>query len=268
MERNKNTSSAIVALGYPVGGSCLIQCRCDELPCPLLNWLSAELGALCPELTDFKGAGGVLLVKELRILLSNMFSPLADMDVLEPSTLNKITDFLVSELLAAHLIKQKELHAEENLSDGESVKEQRVEHHCYDLGEEYREDDAAEMDKKKAEMQAEWILLLHALGLDASSQFEDVENEVNSRYSRLPGGEMTNPLLSTSLSSEQWAALLKINQTLSVDYRCRQQMMIKRFQVTLESFAWGEKTKVVMLNLLFNAFALLTAFLVEGDFSL
>lgn len=42
--------------------------------------------------------------------------------------------------------------------------------------------------------------------------------------------------------------LKKINEVLSEDYQCRRQMMIKRFQVTLESFAWGEKHKVGMLN--------------------
>lgn len=46
--------------------------------------------------------------------------------------------------------------------------------------------------------------------------------------------------------------LQKINQTLSVDYQCRRQMMIKRFQVTLESFAWGEKQKVLWQILSFN----------------
>ncbi|MED6268939.1 hypothetical protein CHARACLAT_027984 [Characodon lateralis] len=245
MERSVQTISAIVALGYPGGGSCLKRCRCDELPCPLLSWLSAELRALRPELTVLKGAGDVLLVEELRHLLSNMFSPLAVMtsDVLEPSTLNRVTDFLVSELLAAHVIKRKELHPEGNSTgEEESVKEQRVEHHSYDdLCQEHKGADAADTDRRKAEMQAEWVLLLHALGLDTSSQFDDVQNEVKFRLIRLPGGDMTNPLLNTNLSSEQWMKLQRINQTLSVDYQCRRQMMIKRFQVTLESFAWGEK---------------------------
>lgn len=40
----------------------------------------------------------------------------------------------------------------------------------------------------------------------------------------------------------------KINEVLSEDYERRRQMMIKRFQVTLESFAWGEKQKVGILN--------------------
>ncbi|XP_014903989.1 protein FAM98B [Poecilia latipinna] len=248
MERSVQIVSAIVSLGYPRGGRCLLRCGCDELPCPLLNWLSAELRTLCPELTDLRGAGDVLLVEELRNLMSNMFSPFAVMtDVLEPFALNRITDFLVSELLAAHVIKEKEMHPKENLTREEApVKEQRVEHYSYDDGslcEECEDGDAADTEKRKAEMQAEWIPLLHALGLDASSQFEDVENEVKSRLVCLPDGDMTNPLLKTSLSSEQWTQLQKINQTLSVDYQCRQQMMIKRFQVTLESFAWGEKQK-------------------------
>ena len=36
----------------------------------------------------------------------------------------------------------------------------------------------------------------------------------------------------------------KINRALLEDYECRRQMMIKRFQVTLQSFAWGEKEQV------------------------
>ncbi|XP_005720995.1 protein FAM98B-like [Pundamilia nyererei] len=51
MERSAGTVSAIKALGYP-GSRCLSRCRCDELPCPLLSWLCAELRTLCPELRD------------------------------------------------------------------------------------------------------------------------------------------------------------------------------------------------------------------------
>lgn len=83
-------------------------------------------------------------------------------------------------MLAAHVIKEKELHPKENLTKEEPVKEQRVEHYSYDdLCEECKDGDPADTERMKAEMQAEWILLLHALGLDASSQFEDVENEVS-----------------------------------------------------------------------------------------
>ncbi|AWO99040.1 putative protein FAM98B-like isoform 2 [Scophthalmus maximus] len=247
MERSIATASAIKALGYP-GGRCLAECRCDELPCPLLTWLSAELRTTGPPLRESVGTGNVLLVGELRDLLSDMCSPLTELtsEVLEPSVLNKVTEFLVSELQAARVIKHKELHPEENTTGGESEKDQRVEDASRELTEfceEHEDDDASDKDRRNAEMQAEWILVLRCLDMDASSQFADVLSEVESRLARLPCGGMMDPLLNTSLSSEQWMQVKEINQLLSKDYRCRCQMMIKRFQVTLESFAWGEKQK-------------------------
>ncbi|XP_029302447.1 protein FAM98B [Cottoperca gobio] len=245
MERSTGTVSAIKALGYP-SSRCLTRCKCDELPCPLLTWLTAELRTLCPELQDSSRTGDVLLVGELRTLLTNILSPLTVLtsEVMGPSILNKVTEFLVSELQAAQIIKHKELHPEEKTTGEDSEKEQRVEDHGHGLTEfcqEYEDDD--DQDRRKAEMQAEWILLLHALDMDSSSQFTDVLSDVESRLTRLPCGEMTKPLLNSSLSPEQWVQVKKINQVLSVDYQCRRQMMIKRFQVTLESFAWGEKQK-------------------------
>lgn len=89
-------------------------------------------------------------------------------------------EFLVSELQAARIIKHKELHPEEKTTGEESEKEQRVEDHSDKLAElhqEHEDDDAS--DRRKAEMQAEWILLLHALDMDASSQLTDVLSEVS-----------------------------------------------------------------------------------------
>ncbi|XP_028274608.1 protein FAM98B isoform X2 [Parambassis ranga] len=204
MERSVGTIAAIKALGYP-GGSCLTRCRCDELPCPLLSWLSAQLRALCPELQDSNRTDDILLMGELRNLLSNMFSPLASLtsELLEPAILNKVTEFLVSELQAAHINKHKEIHPEEQTTAQETEKEQRVEDGSHDTAyfcQEYEDDD----ERRKAEMQAEWILLLRALDMDASSQFANVLSEVKSRLAQLPSGGMTDPLLNTSLSSEQW----------------------------------------------------------------
>ncbi|XP_026168854.1 protein FAM98B [Mastacembelus armatus] len=244
MERSVRTVVAIKALGYP-GGSCLTRCKCDELPCPLLTWLSAQLRTVCPELRDSGRTGDVLLVGELRNLLSDLFSSLTETtsEVLEPSTLIKVTEFLVSELQAAHIIRHKEVNPEEKSKGEESEQEQRVEDHSHELAElcQEHDNDASDKDRTKAEMQAEWILLLRALDMDASSQFADVLSEVESRLARVEDCRAMHPLLNTSLSSEQWIQLKKINEHLSKDYQCRRQMMIKRFQVTLESFAWGDK---------------------------
>lgn len=60
-------------------------------------------------------------------------------------------------------------------AEDESEKEQRVEDHTH---EEY-ENDVFHEDQRKAEVQAEWILLLHALDMDTSSQFTDMLTEVS-----------------------------------------------------------------------------------------
>ncbi|XP_068173919.1 protein FAM98B isoform X2 [Antennarius striatus] len=236
MERSAGTVCAIKALGYP-DGSCLARCECDELPCPLLTWLTAELDDVCPELQDSLRTGDILLVGELRSFLSNMMSPLTDLtsEVLVPSILNKVAEFLVSELQAARIIEYKESHSEETTAEDEPEKKQRVEDELFEKYDEKEE--------KKAEIEAEWMLLLHSLDMDASSQLPHVLNEVERRLALLPCGDMMNPLLNTSLSTEQWIQLKRISQILSDDYQCRQQMMIKRFQVTLQSFSWGEKQK-------------------------
>uniref|UniRef100_A0A3B4F2N0 Uncharacterized LOC102198432 n=1 Tax=Pundamilia nyererei TaxID=303518 RepID=A0A3B4F2N0_9CICH len=192
-------------------------------------------------------SGDVLLAGELKNVLSNISSPLAVLtsEVLDPSTLNKVAEFLVSELQAAHIIKYKESDPDERATEADSEKEQRVEDLSRDFCEENEGDDGSGENRRKAEMQAEWILLLRALNMDASSLLQTFAlMQVSERLSRLPSGDMTKPLLSTSLSSEQWLQVKKMNEILSEDYRRRRQMMVTRFQVTLESFAWGEKQKI------------------------
>lgn len=88
-------------------------------------------------------------------------------------------EFLVSELLAAHIIKNKGLHPEEGLTGEESAKEQRAEAQRCEVCQEDECGAADESGRKKTETQAEWILLLRSLGLDASSQFGDVQTEVS-----------------------------------------------------------------------------------------
>ncbi|XP_029027310.1 protein FAM98B [Betta splendens] len=234
MQRSAGTIKAIRALGYP-GGSCIARCRCDELPCPLLTWLCAELRSLCPELQDPSRRGDVVLMGDLRNILTKLSSPLLTFDELGSEVLDRVTEFLVSELQAAHIMKNKESRPEVRTTEEEPEKEQRAE----DQSHEPEDDDDARM----AEMQAEWVLLLRALDMSTCSEFTLVLSEVESRVAQIQCTDKTKPLLSNSLSSEQWTQVEELNRRLSKDYRCRRQMMIKRFQVTLESFTWGEKTK-------------------------
>ncbi|XP_057694831.1 protein FAM98B [Corythoichthys intestinalis] len=242
MDRNPGVISVIKTFGY-TSDCCLSRCTCDELPCPLLNWLTSQLKSMCPELQDSSGNRGAILVKELKNILSDLQSPLTGLnsEILEPTVLNKITEFLVSELLAAHIINYKELQSEDEPAGKEAAKQQRVKQMTAFSPE--QKDHYANDDPSSAELQAEWILLLHALNMDASSQYSDVLHKVELKIAHLPGEAMTDPLLHSSLNAEQWIQLEKINGVLSNDYSCRQQMMVKRFQVSLESFAWGEKQK-------------------------
>lgn len=91
-----------------------------------------------------------------------------------------LSEFLVSELQAAQIIRHKESHPEEKPTEAESEKGQRIENQSHELPElcqEHQDND----DIGKAEMQAEWILLLHALNMDTSSGVTDVLREVRLR---------------------------------------------------------------------------------------
>ncbi|KAJ0063378.1 hypothetical protein NL108_002670, partial [Boleophthalmus pectinirostris] len=190
--------------------------------------------------SDSGGGSDLMLANELKNMLLEMSSPLAALtfEVLDSSTIDKITDYFISELQAAIINKHKDLCSEEKAGE-KCPKEQR----CVTLN---SEEICPEYED--ASMQDEWMLVLKTLKLDANSHITDVSNEVESRMTNLPS-DAISPLLNTSLSPEQWVKLEKLNEILCKDYKCRRQMMIKRFQVTLESFAWGdnkmEKMKVL-----------------------
>ncbi|XP_036380965.1 protein FAM98A [Megalops cyprinoides] len=249
MARDSRTVSSLIALGYP-GSACLKKCDCDELPCPLLSWLVSELRTVCPAVQEGERkdpAVSAVLVGELRALLKELRCPCAALttETLTAALLNRLTEFLVSELQAARILLYRELHPEDRAKGGDTEKEQRESgDRGVDLVEENQErggyggvgDREGERDKTK-----EITQLLQALDLDPSSQLTDIYTEVESRLALLPGGAMPEPLLERALNAEQWRCLQQINQALAQDYECRRNMMIKRFQVTLQSFTWGEK---------------------------
>ncbi|KAL0994030.1 hypothetical protein UPYG_G00116930 [Umbra pygmaea] len=243
MERDFGTINALRALGY-TSSVCVRRCTCDELPCPLLTWLESELRATCSDLEDRKT--GAFLVEELRTLLTELFCPYATFttETLTTPLLNKATEFMISELQAARMIQHKVLHPEDETNEVESGKEQRGEDQTIDdLRNWCLDNDGHELVQGdcKAETKRELSLLLHALNMEESSMLTDVCLEVEKRLADLPSGDMTDPLLDSQLNMEQWRQLQKINEALVEDYQCRRQMMVIRFQVTLQSFAWGEK---------------------------
>nr|XP_020642742.1 protein FAM98C [Pogona vitticeps] len=58
-----------------------------------------------------------------------------------------------------------------------------------------------------------------------------------------PEHQQMAPLLKVPLSSEEWATLGEIHETLQTEYRCRERMMITRLDVTVASFHWSERAE-------------------------
>lgn len=56
--------------------------------------------------------------------------------------------------------------------------------------------------------------------------------------------QIGKPLLKVRLSDKQWENVHRINMTLSDEYKTRREMLLKRLDVTIQSFMWSEKAKV------------------------
>ncbi|XP_062844891.1 protein FAM98B [Trichomycterus rosablanca] len=239
MEREVWTIKTLKSLGYK-SDQCMTECKCDELPCPLISWLVSELRNVCPEIT---GDGGTVLAGELKEILNVTFYPYdaLNSETLTPIHLKRITEFLVSELQAAHLVRYKESCPENIEPLSETCKEQRqTDSNAHT--EEKPEPEEDKDDKDGKEMMKELEELFRTLDMGPTSQLSDAYSQVESRLASLEA-EVGEPLLKTNLSSSQWSKLQQINRALRKDYDNRRQMMIKRFYVTLQSFTWGERGK-------------------------
>lgn len=67
--------------------------------------------------------------------------------------------------------------------------------------------------------------------------------QVNELMSKNPG-VISNPLLKARLSDKQWEQIMKINDSLVREYTTRREMILKRLDVTIQSFMWSEAAKV------------------------
>uniref|UniRef100_A0A8C2DED6 Im:7138535 n=1 Tax=Cyprinus carpio TaxID=7962 RepID=A0A8C2DED6_CYPCA len=244
MERDTAAITLIKALGYK-SRECLKECKCDELPCPLLTWLVAELRANCPDVPA-RHVGGAVLVGELREVLKEMSCPQNALtsEHLSPLLLFRVTEYLVSELAATRMLMYRESQPEDTEQSCESKGKEQRKWESLNMGnkDEQQEISPAQEDKiNLKEVNKDLAELFQTLGLETSSQISDACAEVQSRLTSLPEGEVPEALLKSSLNSEQWKKINDINRALCKDSECRRQMMIKRFHVTLQSFTWGER---------------------------
>ncbi|XP_066517053.1 protein FAM98A [Hoplias malabaricus] len=241
MARDIATVAALKALRYE-SSRCVRYCSCDELPCPLVSWLVSELKETSPEL----GVGAdksAVLAGELKELLEDLFYPYSTLtsETLTPAHLNRITDFLVSELQAARILQHRQSYPEDTEPQSDSGQEQRrQESNIIDIEDE-TQPEGSKTDEK--EIMKELAQLFQALDMDSASQLSDAYTQVECRLASLPEGQCREPLLKNNLDTSQWRKVDLINQALLQDYECRRQMMVKRFYVTFQSFAWGERGK-------------------------
>ena len=56
--------------------------------------------------------------------------------------------------------------------------------------------------------------------------------------------QIGKPLLKSRLSDKQWDTVLEVNEAMAQEYRVRREMLLKRLDVTIQSFMWSDKAKV------------------------
>ncbi|KAF7251727.1 Protein FAM98B [Varanus komodoensis] len=101
------------------------------------------------------------------------------------------------------------------------------------------------------EVHQEIQMICEALGLPKSSSSSDIplalsniESKLKDILSKIPNTHVGKPLLKTALNPDQMKRLDKINNTLCSEYECRRRMLMKRLDVTVQSFGWSDRAKV------------------------
>ncbi|XP_012554799.1 protein FAM98A isoform X1 [Hydra vulgaris] len=81
------------------------------------------------------------------------------------------------------------------------------------------------------------------ISMNTTQPFVAIETSLKKLLSTLPNDYIPPPLLKKSLSQNQWDLVSKINDGLCQEYRLRRELLIKRVDVTIQSFTWTEKMK-------------------------
>ncbi|XP_046399941.1 uncharacterized protein LOC124166455 [Ischnura elegans] len=79
--------------------------------------------------------------------------------------------------------------------------------------------------------------------ITSSMLFGKLEQKVKEVVAKAPSGLVGKPLFFGTLSGNQWHTLMGIQQELHEEYRMRREMLLKRLDVTIQSFLWSERAK-------------------------
>ncbi|XP_077587059.1 protein FAM98B [Stigmatopora nigra] len=80
-------------------------------------------------------------------------------------------------------------------------------------------------------------------GQNAEDVFTLIQNKVSRLVEKWPDVAVGEPAIKKALSSEQWEMIHSMNAKMSSEYECRRKMLIKRLDVTIQSFGWSDRAK-------------------------
>ncbi|XP_040188198.1 protein FAM98B [Rana temporaria] len=78
---------------------------------------------------------------------------------------------------------------------------------------------------------------------DIIGQLKSVQEKVTELLPKVQSNGINKTLLCVELNAELLERLEKINEALCKEYECRRRMLIKRLDVTVQSFGWSERAK-------------------------
>ncbi|XP_024286044.1 protein FAM98B isoform X1 [Oncorhynchus tshawytscha] len=188
----------------------------------LCMWLASRLKPLCDlEESISSGSGDTDglqfemsgMLKELQCPYQGLVSGIIQEGLQNKKDYLKLVLFLCSELQAAQIVK------------GRPAK------------------DKEHKDRNDLQAICETLKLPELREQGVAELFSGIGKQINAVLQELPKDHIGKPVLKNSLDSEQWERLEQINTVLSSEYECRRRMLIKRLDVTVQSFGWSERAK-------------------------
>ncbi|XP_038251337.1 protein FAM98A isoform X5 [Dermochelys coriacea] len=73
--------------------------------------------------------------------------------------------------------------------------------------------------------------------------FSGIEKKLKETLAKVPPGHVGKPLLKKPLGPAHWEKIEAINQAIANEYEVRRKLLVKRLDVTVQSFGWSDRAK-------------------------
>jgi len=193
----------------------------------LIIWLTTQLKGYCNLEEIISGDVGAFVI-EIKGFVRELGFPYGD--ILQVSGLNSakgkmfLLDFLITELQACRMKCSKSSTDVSKASTGEDM----------------------ELDSNVIPKCIEKItetLQISNIAISTPLLIANIERKIKELQSKLPINYLDEPLLQKSLDEKQWSQVSRINDAMCEEYKGRRQVLIKRLDVTVQSFSWSDKIK-------------------------